>query len=173
MLDYKPNLDALMMILEKINPVLLSHQSFRYKILIAGKRLPVQMNELGDYKDKNIIYTGFVDDIETYLKGADLFLNPVQTGGGIKTKMVEAIGFGTTVIATENGAIGINRSICDEKLVVATDSNWDAFAAAIINTANRRSITPPEYYNYYNWKTIVNNVIKILPNQSSGNFVNH
>src|SRR5687767_8429839 len=89
-LDYKPNLDALLVILEKINPFLLAHPSFKYKILICGKNLPDDLNELKAYKDKNILYAGFVNDIDAYFKGADLFLNPVQSGGGIKTKMVEA-----------------------------------------------------------------------------------
>jgi len=171
-LDYKPNLDALMVILEKINPVLLSHQSFKYKILICGKRLPAELNELREYKDKNIIYTGFVNDIETYFKGADLFLNPVQTGGGIKTKMVEAIGFGTTVIATEIGAVGINRSICGNKLVIIDGSNWADFAAAIISHANESSITPAAYYHYYNWKDIVSNAIKVLSDHTTSKLIN-
>ena len=134
--------------------------------------MPGELNELKEYKNKNIIYTGFVNDIETYFKGVDLFLNPVETGGGIKTKMVEAIGFGTTVIATQTGAIGINRSVCEEKLVVVTDSNWEDFAAATISSAKDQSITPTGYYAYYNWKNIAINVARILPNHSSGNLIN-
>src|SRR5262249_6651296 len=84
LLDYKPNFDALIAILNKINPILFPYPNFRYKIIICGKRLPAALNELKEYADRNIIYAGFVDDIEMYFKGADLFLNPVQSGGGIK-----------------------------------------------------------------------------------------
>lgn len=159
LLDYKPNLDAVFAILEKINPLLLQHANFKYKILICGKKLPAELNELRGYADKNIIYAGFVDDIETYFKGADLFLNPVQSGGGIKTKMVESIAFGTTVITTETGAAGIHRDICGKKLVVVPDNDWPAFVKAIFDNINNDELTPASYYQYYYWGSIVRKVV--------------
>ncbi|MFI5186101.1 MAG: glycosyltransferase family 4 protein [Chitinophagales bacterium] len=158
LLDYKPNLDALFVILKKINPLLIQNTGFRYKIIICGKRLPAELNELNEYADKNILYAGFVEDIEMYFKAADLFLNPVQTGGGIKTKMVEAIAFGTTVITTETGAMGIYRNICGKKLIVVPDDNWNLFAEAIIDHANNTEITPALYYDYYYWGSIVKKI---------------
>ena len=162
LLNYKPNLDALKIILNEINPLLMAHADLQYKIIICGKRLPEEMNELKDYADKNIIYAGFVDDIETYFKGADIFLNPVQTGGGIKTKMVEAIAFGTTVVSTESGAAGIEKSICGKKLIVVPDNNWNSFAKAIIENVNQNEITPATYYSHYYWGNIMKSVVKKL-----------
>jgi glycosyltransferase involved in cell wall biosynthesis len=159
LLDYKPNLDALKVILDEINPLLLEQPSFQYKIIICGKRLPAGMNSLKDYVGKNIIYAGFVDDIETYFKTADIFLNPVQSGGGIKTKMVEAIGYGTTVISTETGATGIDKSACGNKLIVVADNDWKEFANAIIDNAAVTTRTPQEYYELYNWENMIKRVI--------------
>ncbi|MBK5270639.1 MAG: glycosyltransferase family 4 protein [Bacteroidia bacterium] len=162
LLDYKPNLDALKTILEEINPLLLLQTGFQYKILICGKRLPEAMNNLKDYLDKNVIYAGFVDDIESYFKATDIFLNPVQSGGGIKTKIVEAIAFGTTVVSTQSGAVGIEKNICGEKLVVVPDNDWPAFVNAVIDNTIINSITPPQYYEHYYWGNIVNKVAAIL-----------
>ncbi|MBK7560875.1 MAG: glycosyltransferase family 4 protein [Chitinophagaceae bacterium] len=136
MLDYRPNLDALNVILHEINPLLLKQDGFRYKIIISGKRLPEALNALKDYADKNIIYTGFTEDITTYLEATDIFLNPVQSGGGIKTKMVEAIGYGATVISTKTGAAGIERKVCGQKLVSVPDNDWEVFAKKIIEHVN-------------------------------------
>ena len=158
LLDYKPNLDALQTILKEINPVLANYPNFKYKIIVCGKRLPPGLNELKGYADENIIYAGFVEDIEMYFKGADLFLNPVQSGGGIKTKMVEAIAFGTTVITTETGAMGIHRDICGKKLVIVPDNNWKDFAQAIVAHADKYEITPTTYYEYYYWGSIVKKI---------------
>ena len=158
LLDYKPNLDALMVILQAINPLLVSRNNFKYKIIICGKRLPGELRSLEDYADKNVLYAGFVDDIESYFKGADLFLNPVQSGGGIKTKMVESIAFGTTVITTETGAAGIHKDICGDKLVVVADDKWNDFAAAIIEHVDKNETTPASYYQYYYWGNIVKKV---------------
>jgi len=160
LLDYKPNLDALMVILQQINPLLLRQRDFKYKIVICGKRLPAELHELKDYADKNILYAGFVDDIESYFKGADLFLNAVQSGGGIKTKMVESIAFGTTVITTETGAAGIHKDICGGKLVVVADNKWNDFASAINTHVDRNENTPASYYQYYYWGNIVKKVVR-------------
>lgn len=158
LLKYKPNWDAVKAITGKINPLLLQQSSFRYKILICGKDLPREMNALQEYSGQHIIYAGFVDDIETYFKAADIFLNPVISGGGIKTKMVEAIGFGTTVISTKTGAAGMDKSVCGEKLYAVPDNGWQAFAEAVILHAGDNARTPDAYYRYYNWENIIERI---------------
>jgi glycosyltransferase involved in cell wall biosynthesis len=159
LLYYKPNLDALLVILKEINPWLLQRHDFKYKIIICGKRLPADLNELKEWADKNIIYAGFVEDVSVYFKGADIFLNPVQSGGGIKTKMVEAIGSGTTVVTAETGAAGIHKDICGKKLIIIPDNHWKFFAEAVIENADRYEITPTAYYDYYYWGSIVKKIL--------------
>lgn len=162
LLKYKPNLDAVKAITDKINP-LLRRSPFKYKIIICGKDLPVEMNSLKDYTDKNIIYAGFVDDIGTYFKAADIFLNPVVSGGGIKTKMVEAIGFGTTVISTATGATGIDKSAAGNKLITVPDNDWGGFTNNIINAVNTNPLsTQQDYYNLYAWQNIIPRVVKTV-----------
>lgn len=159
LLSYKSNLDALINILDNINPVLLEQDSFRYKIIICGKGLPENLNSLSAYTDKNVIYAGFVSDVETYCKAADLFINPVQSGGGVKTKLVEAIANGTTAISTSTGAAGIEKSICGEKLVIVPDNNWNNFAESIIAISNKPEATPQTFYNHYFWGNIIKNIM--------------
>lgn len=162
LLNYKPNIDALQIILDQINPFLLQHATFKYKILICGKGLPEAMNALQDYAGKNLIYAGFVESIETYLKATDIFLNPVQSGGGVKTKMVEAIAYGATVVATETGATGIMKDICADKLILVADDDWLRFAKVVIENTADLTPTPKEYYDYYFYGNIVNRIIGIV-----------
>jgi glycosyltransferase involved in cell wall biosynthesis len=162
LLNYKPNLDAVKIILEKINPQLQTGSSFRYKIIICGKGLPDEMNSLKAYADKHIIYAGFIADIETYTKAADIFLNPVQAGGGIKTKMVEAIAYGTTVISTQSGAAGIVKKICGDKLVTVPDNDWEAFSRVVMSYSTQFSLTPQAYYDYYYWGNVIKNMLTDL-----------
>ena len=118
------------------------------------------MNSLTDYSDKNIIYAGFAPEIEPYLKATDIFLNPVQSGGGVKTKLVEAIAYGATVVATETAATGIQRSSCGDKLITVPDDDWEGMAKAVLNTANSSTQTPIEYYNYYFYGNIVKRLLE-------------
>ena len=162
LLNYKPNIEALKIILDKINPLLIAHAALKYKIIICGKGLPEEMNELKDYTGKNIVYAGFVNSIEAYLKATDILLNPVQSGGGVKTKMVEAIAYGATVIATETGATGILKDVCGDKLVIVADDDWEGVAKAIIEKNTSSIPTPQEYYNYYFYGNIIKRLIEVV-----------
>ncbi len=168
LLDYKPNTDALTTILEKINPLLLQ-TDFAYHILVAGKRLPISFNELKQWNNANVSYAGFVDDIDFYTKAADVLLNPVTSGGGVKTKMIEALGLNTSVVATETGAIGVDLSVCGEKLKVTPNDEWSLFIEAIIFLAENPNIqTPSSFYSRYSWKRIITRIIALFqPNKSS------
>lgn len=159
LLDYKPNLDALMVILKEINPFLLNTPGFKYRIIICGKRLPDSLNQLKAYRDQHISFAGFVPDIETYFKGADVFLNPVISGGGVKTKMVEAIAYGTTVVSTVSGAAGMEAGTCGNKLQVTGDSDWKAFSERIVVAAAKDERTPDAYYQYYYWENIIERML--------------
>lgn len=157
-LDYKPNTDALRMILEKINPILLQSGT-KYKIIICGKGLPAEFGELNAYADKNIIYTGFVKDIGLYFKGADVFINPVIDGGGIKTKLVEALGWNTRAVSCVNGAVGVTAADAGEMLVLVKDNDWQNFAEEMVRTASAPSgATPVQFYQKFYWGNIADRI---------------
>jgi len=156
------NYDALRVILDTINPVLMQQPNLRYKILVCGRGLPDSFNELKDYRDKNIIYAGFVDDISIYFKAADIFLNPIMSGGGVKTKAIEAIAYNCSVISTQNGALGIVKEICGEKLVITQDNDWKAFSTGLLQLFHGSRQTSSRFYDYYYWGNIAKKVEAIL-----------
>ncbi len=160
-LDYKPNFEALENILEKINP-LLFNSGLLYKIIICGKNLPGKMNALEDYADKNVIYAGFVDDISIYFKGADIFINPVTDGGGIKTKLVEALGYNLTAVSTKNGALGVDEKICNGKLLISENDDWPAFADKMIQAIDITQSISQEFFNHFYWDNIAKKAAVIV-----------
>lgn len=161
-LHYKPNADALDVILNEINPLLLKH-SLKYKILIAGKNLPERFDQLRKWTDKNVVFLGFVEDIDRYTLASDILLNTVTSGGGIKTKVVEALGMSTTVISTISGAAGINPEITKQKLIITDDYDWHVFSKKVIEaTSTPVHHTPPEFYREFFWGHISQRVIQSL-----------
>ncbi len=152
-LSYNPNLKALNIILTHINPILYSNSNFKYKIIISGNDLPMSYNNLENYKSKNIIFTGFINDISTYYLAADIFINPVNDGGGIKTKIVEALGYNNSLVTTKSGASGIPISITKNKMIVVDDDDWVAFANAIQNIDTNQNISEAFYSHFY-WGNI-------------------
>ena len=161
-LYHSTNFEALEIILDRINPRLLSQQGFRYKIIICGKGLPERFNELKAYADQNIIYAGFVDDVSVYFKAADVFLNPILSGGGVKTKAIEALAMNCSVVSTELGAMGIERSVCGNKLTVVYEENWDQFAMEVIRSSMTDEEIPSSFFTYYYWGNIIDKAVKAI-----------
>jgi polysaccharide biosynthesis protein PslH len=148
--NYSPNLNALQKIIDKINPLLLERGTFPYKILICGRDIPEAVSKR---QTPNILFAGFVEDIEVYFRGADIFLNPVTEGGGIKTKLVEALGNNLTSVSVRNGAMGIDPSWCNGKLLVCEDGEWDVFVELILKARAVTADTPPLYFEHFYWGT--------------------
>lgn len=151
-LNYVPNLQALEIILKKINPILKEKYKEDYKILICGGGLPDSYNKLQNFEKENVVYAGFVNDINEYVQSADVILNPVQTGGGIKTKVVEALGFNKNVVSTQTGAIGISVENSFPKLTIVNDNDWVNFADKIIQVADNKEIITNKFFENYTWK---------------------
>jgi len=160
-LYHHTNYDALKVILDHVNPVLLE-LAIPYKILVCGKGLPASFDELKVYKNQNIIYAGFVDDISLYFKAADIFLNPIISGGGVKTKAIEAIAYDCQVVSTKIGALGIIESVCGEQLKVVPNEDWKSFNEELKKVLIQNSHTPISFYQYYYWGSIAKKVATLL-----------
>lgn len=162
-LDYAPNRDGLDKILKKINPLLQQEAGFAYKIIICGLRLPTEYNSLKDYEKQHIIYKGFVEDIGIYFKAADLFINPITDGGGIKTKLVEALGANTPAVSFKAGAYGIPASVTGDCLSVVEDGDYKGFSKAIQEQLlePHKSI-PLSFYDHFSWEAIAQKVAGII-----------
>ncbi len=162
--NYPPNLQALKIILEEINPILCNLQK-QYKIIICGGGLPKEMLNLYEYQSKHVIYAGFVDDIDVYFKGCHIFLNPVLEGGGIKTKLVEALACGQSAVSSKIGAMGVTIDLSAPKLVIAMQDD----AAAYLHAINELlpSISAPTrdvFFEYFSWKQIAKKVYTKIMN---------
>jgi polysaccharide biosynthesis protein PslH len=156
--NYAPNLNALERIVQEVYPALQKNSSFKYTLLICGKDIPPAIGRLNL---PNLIIAGFVDDITTYLTGADIFLNPITEGGGIKTKLVEALGYNMSAVSTSHGAIGIDAAICNGKLQI-TDDISTGFADKIRQLATSTAGIPPAFFGQFYWDNIVQKAVRFI-----------
>jgi hypothetical protein len=146
--NYTPNLEALEQILSEINPLLAKKEGFYYKILLCGRDIPAGVSSR-DYP--NVIFAGFVEDISLYFKGSDVFLNPVTQGGGIKTKLVEALGSNLNAVSTIHGALGVDPALCGGKLLLCQDQDWETFAGLVVQATRIQQEIPRSYFNHFYW----------------------
>jgi glycosyltransferase involved in cell wall biosynthesis len=146
--NYNPNAEALQRITDNINPLLLNKTGFRYKIIICGRDIPAAISNA---LYTNIIFAGFVDDVSIYFKASDIFLNPITEGGGIKTKLVEALGYNLNAVSTKQGAIGIDAGWCNGKLLICANDDWYSFSELIINSSKYSADIPEVYFDHFYW----------------------
>ena len=156
-LNYAPNIDSLRIITQYLIPIL-QQTDFRYRIIICGDFLSgALIDEISALPQ--IIFTGYVPNIDLYFKAADAFINPSVLATGIKTKLVEALANDLTVISTIGGARGIDPKIVGMKMVLVENEDWNGFAAEILKTKLRRSfITPALFYDNFYWGNIAQRV---------------
>lgn len=58
----------------------------------------------------DVLLTGYVDDVDRFYPTADVFINPVHTGAGVKFKTVTAMLYGVPIVSTDVGAEGVGTA---------------------------------------------------------------
>jgi polysaccharide biosynthesis protein PslH len=155
---YTPNREALENLVYRINPVLQS-RGLPYLILILGLDIPETIKN-SSYPGIKVL--GFVEDLELYLTGCDVFLNPVRSGGGIKTKLVEALAYNLNSVSTATGAIGVDPGLCNGKLIISQDHNWSMYTDAIIRAIGLKASMPDDFYQHFYWANITRRAAEFI-----------
>ena len=89
-------------------------------------------------------------------------LNPIISGGGIKTKAVDTLSRSQVVISTITGAEGINPKVCGDFLTIVEDHNWNQFTDEIIHQLQKGKTgeIPSSFFETYSWPGIIENINK-------------
>ncbi len=151
-LDYEPNLQALLLIFQKIIPIVLQ-QIPKCKFLIVGMNPPSHLSH------QAVFYSGYVKDVEEYIAAADIAIAPLFSGSGTRLKILEYMALGKPVISTKLGAEGIVVEN-GKNIILADDMN--EFARQIVKLIidpdlrkqigkNARELVEKKY----DWRSIV------------------
>ena len=122
------------------------------QVYIVGNQPPEQLRQMeNDY----IHVTGFVDDVDSYLKQAQAAVFPLTLGAGIKLKVLRSLSIGTPVITGSIGAEGIDEE--GEIVVKAeTDEEYETCILQLLTDSDRcrkLSVTGRQYVaERFAWK---------------------
>jgi glycosyltransferase involved in cell wall biosynthesis len=91
---------------------------------------------------KGLIFEGFVNDYGTFLKDS-LVVVPIRIGGGgLRTKILYAMGNGAPVVTTSVGAFGIEGNHTEHFMIADNENNfYNSMKQLIINTNELDLIT--------------------------------
>ena len=121
-LDYLPNRDAVMWILQELWPRIVTRVP-EAKLSIAGSSPPDWLRR--EVETRKIDFQPNVPDPNAFVRSLAVVLAPIRAGGGMRIKILEAMALGRPVVATTLGASGMDA----KHVIVAADP--DAFADAV------------------------------------------
>lgn len=128
-MDYAPNIAAAQRAIERLMPLIravMPDATFH----VVGRNPPEALLALNGVNGSRV--WGEVDDIRTWLAGADLALVPLELARGVQNKALEAMAMCLPVVLTPSAATGIGASH-GQHLIVADDD--DALAKAVLTLA--------------------------------------
>jgi glycosyltransferase involved in cell wall biosynthesis len=130
-LDYKPNAEAIENIYKKLFPYL-DNSGIDYSIIICGRNKIKGFDYLQKLTAKHIINAGEVDNIDEYFFAADVFINPVTIGGGIQTKILDALSYQLPVICFDVMLSGIPSQFIGTLIHPANNGDWKKFSCEML-----------------------------------------
>jgi glycosyltransferase involved in cell wall biosynthesis len=160
-LSYYPNAEAVQFILDEIYPRLKQQMKSDWHIVICGKGLSDQLISRIEGINQ-ISYKGFVEDIHTYIDAASIMINPILSGGGVKTKAIDTLARAQRVVSTVTGAEGIDRTVCGDCLHVVKDFDWDTYVSVIVDQIDKDKNLHNSFKSTYEWPGIISNLTQKL-----------
>lgn len=105
---HPPNRTSALYILDSVLPIL-SEQIDNFRINIVGSGAKSLVGTRDSLSQRFVSFEEFVPDINALFNSMDLALFPVLHGGGIKTKIIEAMAAGLPVVTTPHGIDGLEN----------------------------------------------------------------
>jgi glycosyltransferase involved in cell wall biosynthesis len=161
-LDYEPNARAFRSIVKNIIPVLEDEIHEPFVVLVCGRLRDPAYLTLHTLHHTRLQFVGEVEDVQPYFLAADVFINPVDTGGGIKVKTMEALSFDLPVVSTTHSAIGIDRTLTGSKLRVSPEGDIPTFCRLVAEALTDKSHIPDAYFVHYQWRHLTNKVAEAI-----------
>lgn len=135
-MDWMPNLEAINGFIESTLPTVLQEIP-DFEFHIAGRKMPASLHE------KNIpgiVSWGEVESAELFARKFQIMIVPLQSGSGIRIKILEAFAMGIAVISTEQGIRGLDVDDRKEYYRAETPDQWVQALRALQDPQERARI---------------------------------
>lgn len=163
-LSWEANIDGLLWFHDKVwQSIQQKHPGI--KLYIVGKHPDKRLTEIAA-KDKQILLTGFVEDVEPYFQKCRVFITPLRFGSGIKVKVVNALYRGIPCVTTSIGIEGLKTQ--DGIHIFSKDKAADfanAVGTLLTDKTRWQSISSHARdiaRKNYTWKYVLENIEKAI-----------
>ncbi len=165
-LHYAPNAEGIRWFLHEVWPKVRVNMPDA-TLTIVGKNPPRDFIQYGEAHSQEIQVTGYVEDLEPYLRNAALMVVPVLAGSGMRVRILEAFSRGLPLVTTSIGLEGI-AAVDGEEVLIADES--EAFASAVVSVIrdpelqDRLSINARKLAtSRYDWRIALSPLDRLYP----------
>jgi glycosyltransferase involved in cell wall biosynthesis len=128
-LDWRPNLDAVDVLLARVMPQVLAVEPDAHLVIVGRNPTPALIRRLR--REPNVELHADVEDVRPYLTQSAVMAVPLRIGGGSRLKILEAIASGLPVVTSRIGCEGLIFEAGRDLCVVEGE---DQMAAALVET---------------------------------------
>jgi len=152
-MEYHPNIDAVEYFIDKIFPMV-KKKVKDAKFFIVGKN-PGKMKI---YESKDVVVTGFVEDLGEYFSKCKVFAAPLRLGSGIQNKVLEALNYEIPVVTTSIVNNGIEAEDGKELMIADNKKDFANKITELLKSDELRKKMSKKGKNFlkknYSWKNI-------------------
>jgi glycosyltransferase involved in cell wall biosynthesis len=156
---WPPNIEAVQWFTRHVLPLIIKRIP-NVHFVIAGKDPPASIKNMADKKSELgdwIDVVGFVRDPDNLIATSQVFVVPVQAGGGMRVKILDAWAWGIPIVSTTIGAEGI-KIVPGENILIADDAR--DFAESVVKVILQKELSARLISGgrrwveqHYNWKS--------------------
>ncbi len=169
-MGYRPNVDAVLYLIKELFPQIRKTLP-NTKLYLIGANPHKEI--LRNARTKQIVLTGFVQDIRPYVARASVVIIPLRIGSGIKNKVLEAMAMGKPVVTTPIGAEGLRLEV---KRYLLVGKNSKDFVALVIKLLKNLALREwlgecgkEAVRKWYNWDNVANEFEIVYKEMLKGN----
>ena len=100
------NKDAVLYFLNEIWPAIKAKEP-NVEFYAIGQDPPPELVQISQ-TDRQVIVTGYVDDIRPFVAKASVYVVPLRVGGGTRLKILDAMAMGKAIVSTSIGCEGLS-----------------------------------------------------------------
>ena len=143
--DTQHNRIALKDFLEQVWPTLRKKSGDKVALKIVG-RIAEMLR--GGSTPQGVHLIGFVDDLDEIYARADIVVNPIFAGSGLKIKNVEALCHGKCLITTPIGAEGLSQSPTPPMAICDSLGEMTNVLCALVDDPDQRRVYAERAHQY-------------------------
>lgn len=152
-MSYPPNIKAAQYLAAEVLPILIQ-QNPNVKLVIAGADPHSSVKKLAS---KNIVVTGWLDEITDAYNESKIFIAPMQIGTGMQNKILEAMAMKIPCITSKLAAEAIGAIHNENILIANSPEEFATFANDLLHSKTTYTALSQNAFDWvnthYNWKT--------------------